>query len=134
MSKILLFDDEEDLLMDLSLLLEDHDFKVVCARSVSEALDLIEIEDFDAVLLDMQMPPSKNMVAESVDHGRTTGIAVAELMKAKKPDILIVALTVVSEPSIHERMKKVGISAIIQKPSDLMPIIETLNKEIQGKS
>jgi PAS domain S-box-containing protein len=56
--KVLLVDDNEPLLNVGKLCLERdaEDFEVTTANSVSEALDLLEFQSFDAIISDYQMP------------------------------------------------------------------------------
>ena len=55
-AKILAIDDEELNLMMLKQRLKKHQFDVMTAHSGQEALDLLDRETFDAVLLDINMP------------------------------------------------------------------------------
>jgi len=56
MTKIMIVDDEPDLLEVVKLILESDNYKVVTAGSGQEALDKIEKEMPDLVLLDIIMP------------------------------------------------------------------------------
>ena len=56
MTKIMVVDDEPDLLEVVKLILESDGYKVVTAGSGQEALDKIEKEMPDLVLLDIIMP------------------------------------------------------------------------------
>ena len=55
MKHLLLVDDDDAILESLQLLLEDS-YKVSLARHGAEALDRLEREPFDAILLDLMMP------------------------------------------------------------------------------
>jgi DNA-binding response OmpR family regulator len=72
------------------------------------------------------MPPSADMDAEAVEYGRETGVEIARRMKALKPQVPIIALTVVSDPEIRTKMREAGIAYIINKPSDLEPMVDAL--------
>lgn len=56
MNKILLVDDEEQILKSLRRLLMDTDYEVFCAPSGEEALQILKIQDIDIVISDMRMP------------------------------------------------------------------------------
>jgi len=56
MTKIMIVDDEPDLLEVVKLILESDNYQVVTAGSGQEALDKIEKEMPDLVLLDIIMP------------------------------------------------------------------------------
>src|SRR5580658_1064289 len=53
--RILLVDDNDDLLEVLSLVLEEKGFEVAAAANVNEALKLIAAQRFDVLLSDLQM-------------------------------------------------------------------------------
>ena len=54
--RILLVDDEPGMLASTKALLEAVDYDVVIAHGGKAAIAMLEIEDFDMVLLDMNMP------------------------------------------------------------------------------
>lgn len=56
MKKILIVDDEAQILNALARLFMDSDFEVVVARGGQEALELVEQEEFNLILCDMKMP------------------------------------------------------------------------------
>ena len=56
MDKLLIVDDESDIISLLRLVLEAEGYKVVAAQSGDEAIHLTEIEVPDLVLLDLMMP------------------------------------------------------------------------------
>ena len=55
-SKILLVDDNADVLQVTKELLEKQDFEVVSAANVTEALNRIVKEAFDVLITDLHMP------------------------------------------------------------------------------
>src|ERR1035437_2794055 len=54
--RILLVDDKESVLESLKMILEHHDFEVVTAADVNDALQLIGSQTFDVLLSDLHMP------------------------------------------------------------------------------
>lgn len=54
--KILIVDDEPNILMSLEYAFRKQNFEVFIARDGREALDILETEIPDAVLLDIMMP------------------------------------------------------------------------------
>jgi len=54
--KILIVDDEEDILTSVKMLLESAGYKIKTAMSGKEALRILHKESFDLVLLDILMP------------------------------------------------------------------------------
>lgn len=130
MYKILFLEDELDLVEDLPVLLRESKLEVIGTASIPKALNLVANEKFDAVLLDIQMPPMEDMNAEAVGYGRETGIEVARRIKVIEPAVPIVALTVVTDSRIHAKMQEAGIIKIISKPSEVEQIAQTLLRVI----
>ena len=56
MNRILVVDDEEALLELVSAILEGEGYEVLTAASGSKALEALEQNEFDLVLLDVMMP------------------------------------------------------------------------------
>lgn len=65
--KILVVDDEQDILTSVKMLLDNDGYKVTAVDNGKEALQLLQKEKFDLVLLDILMPEmSGNEVAEEI--------------------------------------------------------------------
>lgn len=65
--KILIVDDEPDILKSVRMVLERMGYKVTAVESGKKALQCLQKEKFDVVLLDMLMPEmSGNEVAERI--------------------------------------------------------------------
>lgn len=60
--RVLVVDDEEDVVFFLSTALEDAGFKVDTARSVDEAMERIRLRPPDCISLDMMMPGKSGIV------------------------------------------------------------------------
>jgi CheY-like chemotaxis protein len=101
---------------------------------IDEALERFAKEDFDVVLLDIMMAPAADMDAEELDYGRETGVEVARRMKAIKPDVPIVALTVLTDSKIRAEMREAGIVEILNKPSEPEQIADFLWQVIRVRS
>jgi CheY-like chemotaxis protein len=133
MARILYLEDEEDLVRYLPGFLKEKGLEMFATTSIEEALEKFAEEDFDAVLLDIMMPPEDDWDAEQLDYGRVTGLEIARRMKGCKPHTPIVAFTVITDPKVMENMRQAGIVVTIHKPSELDQIVTTL-KQVAGKS
>lgn len=133
MPRVLFLEDEPHLVETLPAILEDIDnrWQVIGFTDINNALDHLRKEAFDAVLLDISMPPTETMDSVEVEHGRLTGIAVAKSIKEIKPEIPIVALTVISDLPLKDKMKDVGIAYTINKPAEIDEIAQTLLRVIR---
>ncbi len=130
MHRVLFIDDEPDAAEDFSFLLRPYGLEVVAKQSIEEALVLFRKERYDAVLVDICMPPTAYMSGAVVEHGRETGLEVARRLKKLKPNVPIVAFTVVSDPEIMGRMRQAGICDVIHKPSLAEAVAEALQNAV----
>ena len=129
--RVLFIEDEKEFAKDLPVILEGKGFEVMAATDVAEARRLFADSDFDVVLTDIAMPPSADMDGRAVAYGRETGIRLAQQMREAKPEIPIVALTVIRDPQIVSRMRKVGIRQILHKPQEVQQIVEALQRAVR---
>jgi ActR/RegA family two-component response regulator len=117
-TKILLVDDNVSLLGKMQELLELHDFEVVPATGVNEALQLIVNQHFDVLVTDLHMP----------DPG--DGFAVVTAMRHSQPDAL--TLVVSGFPDVQGAMAAILLQAdeVLVKPIE----VEHLAKLIERKT
>ncbi len=123
MAKIMVVDDEPDLLEVVKLILESDGYQVVTANSGQEALDLIEKEMPDLVLLDIIMP-------------RMDGWEVFSRIKSnsKTHDIPVIMLT-----AKDQRIDKlIGLHVVrvddyITKPFGRAELLERIKRVLQEK-
>jgi CheY-like chemotaxis protein len=134
MPKVLFLEDEVILAEDLPVLLKKAELDVVSTASIAEAWDWFNKEEFDVILLDIMMPLADDMDAEQLGYGRETGVEVARRMKECKPDVPLVAFTVLRDSAILKRMREAGIVEVITKPAEVDQITEVLWRVIRGSS
>ncbi len=108
--KILIVDDEKNILKLYKAELEDEGYTVVSANSGTEALQLFESEKPDIVTLDILMPDMD-------------GIQVLRLMKEKNPKIPIIMLTAYD---YRDDFSVWVADAYVVKSSDLTPLKGTI--------
>ena len=121
-SKILL---AEDNLLNQEIaqeLLTDEGFKVTIANNGKEAVNLVNDEDFDVVLMDMQMPEMDGLEA------------TMKIRETFASDTLpILAMTANAGEEDRERCLKAGMDAHITKPIDPEVLMSELCKWIAQK-
>ena len=112
--KVLLVDDEEEFVETLAERMRNRGMEVATSSSGGEALDLIDSEPYDVVVLDLQMP--------GMD-----GIEALERIKRRRPDVQVVLLTghATVEKSV-EAMKQ-GAMEFLEKPVDLTKLAEIIH-------
>jgi CheY-like chemotaxis protein len=133
MIKILYLEDEPELVETLPVVLQSRkaDLEIQGFGEVKKALDALQTQAYDGVMLDISMPPDEDMDLEIVEYGRLTGIEVARRIKDKYPHLPIVALTVVSDPGMKTLMFEAGISVIINKPAEIDSVLQAILRVVK---
>ncbi|MCX5701186.1 MAG: response regulator [Candidatus Omnitrophica bacterium] len=120
--KILVVDDEPDLVAFVKLRLEAHNYSVVTAKDGKEALSVFDKENPDLVLLDILMP-------------KIDGLKVCQTIRKdpSKARIPIIMLTAKDRSDDIHKAKEVGANGYIVKPFEaatlLFEIKSLLDKE-----
>ncbi|MGE5341697.1 MAG: sigma-54-dependent transcriptional regulator [Candidatus Omnitrophota bacterium] len=104
MIKILLIEDQPIMIKMLKMLLERHLFGVVVAPTVAEAAEKIEHDNFDVILLDLQLPDGN-------------GIELFDRFPKKMESKTIIITSNVSVSSVVLAIKK-GAFNYLEKPVD----------------
>jgi DNA-binding response OmpR family regulator len=115
---VLIVDDEPDLVDSLAMALEGS-FNVRTALNGKEALEVIEREPIDAIILDLMMPV---MSGEEL---------IAELARR---EIKVPVIVASASRNVEARCKEMGIEHCLQKPYRLSKLLERLNAVSSSKS
>ena len=105
---IMVVDDNESLRRFTAMLLEKQGFDVVQREGGQQALDVLETDDIDLILMDIEMP-----IMDGVEASRR--IRSANKAYSSVP---IIAHTGDSSPVTLEKMESSGMSDFIVKPAD----------------
>lgn len=122
-SKVLLVDDERDFVQTLSERLIMRDMGSAVAYDGESALNMIQEEEPEVMILDLKMP--------GID-----GIEVLRQVKASNPDIEVIVLTGHGTEKDKDICMELGAFAFLQKPVDIQLLSQTLikaNEKVQGK-
>ena len=113
--KVLIVDDEKGFLDVLSERMQSRGMEVTTATSAKEALQKLETETFDAIVLDLMMP-------------EMGGIEALQRIKDKSPDSEVILLT--GQPSVSKGVEamKLGASDFLVKPADINELTEKIKK------
>ncbi|MFC1592585.1 response regulator [Candidatus Omnitrophota bacterium] len=121
MHKILVIDDEPELVEILRKLLTKNNFEVLTALSSEQALEILESDiKIDLMVLDIRMP-------------RITGIGILERMKKMNRNIPILILTGSLDGQIYNSdLVNLGYSLedICYKPVDLFLVLGLIKKKL----
>ena len=114
--RVLVVDDEEHILMILKDSLEFSGFQVVTATNGLEALEQVEKESPELVVLDIGMP-------------KLDGWEVCRRLKAdpKTQSIPVVILTAYAQTSDRQKGMSLGADRFITKPCDLTYLVDEMN-------
>lgn len=115
--KILVVDDEKNILKLYKAEFEGEGYNVITASSGKEALDLVESENPDLVTLDILMPDMD-------------GIQVLRQMKEKKPDMPVIMLTAYD---YRDDFSVWVADAYVVKSSDLSNLKNTIKQIIESR-
>jgi len=120
--KIFLLDDEPDFVKVIKARLEANNYEVITASNGKEALERIESDNPDAIILDILMPQMDGyQVCERLRQGKKTA------------DIPIILLTGKDlEPrGIDERCLKLGINAFLPKLVDAKELLAKIEEVLK---
>ena len=108
--RILIADDQQDVIDALRLLLLDEGFEVTPARSPGEALDRLEATDFDLAVLDLNYTRDTTSGQEGFD--------LMERIRALDPTLPVLVMTAWSSVSGAVEAMRRGARDYIEKPWD----------------
>jgi PAS domain S-box-containing protein len=121
---ILLAEDDPLNQLFMKTMLKKLGHVVTLAQNGKEALDFLEQNDFDCILMDIQMPVMTGVEA-------TSAIRSSPDLGLKK-DILIIAVTAHTQPGDRETFLEAGMDDYLGKPvrmQDLQEKLETVSKK-----
>jgi len=121
-SRILVADDQQDVLEALRLLLKGEGFEIATATSAAGVMAAVEREDFDAVLLDLNYQRDTTSAAEGLDL-----LTRLQAMDHTLPVVVMTAWGTVDKAV--EAMRR-GARDFIEKPWDNARLIATLRTQV----
>lgn len=116
MKKILIADDEPNIIMSLEYSFKKHNYQVFIARDGQEALDILAHETPDAIILDIMMP-------------NLDGYATIEHIKSQPglSGCKVIFLSAKNKESDIAKGLELGADAYLTKPFSVKKLIETTN-------
>ncbi|MBI4402570.1 MAG: response regulator [Deltaproteobacteria bacterium] len=117
--RILLAEDVLDSQLVVERLLKKRGHRVVIANNGREALDNIAREDFDVVLMDVQMPTMDGFQATQ---------AIRTLPDPKKAAVPIVAMTAHAMKKDEERCHAAGMNSYVSKPINFRELVQLIER------
>ena len=120
MKKILIVDDEQDIVESLKFVLAGNDYTCYCAYNGEDGLNMARELMPDLIILDVMMP-------------RINGYKISRLLKfdSKYKDIPILMITARSQEEDKLIGEETGADEYITKPFDLDEVLEIVNKYLE---
>jgi PAS domain S-box-containing protein len=118
--KILVAEDDEVNLFAVRELLSKNEHEVVTARDGAQVLKHFAAQDFDLILMDIQMPGMDGIEA-------TRRIRAAEEATGKKP-VPIIAMTAYAMEGDRERLLEKGMDGYVAKPFSIKELMNVIKE------
>ena len=113
--KILIADDEPNIVISLEYLMKREGFEVSVARDGAEALQMLRERKPDLVLLDAMMP-------------KQTGFEVLQAIRAEQPKLMIVMLTAKGRDTDIEKGRALGADDYVVKPFSTRELVDRVRQ------
>ncbi len=114
--RILLVDDDREIVESMRIALQANGYQVLIARDGNQGLAMAEREDPDLVILDMMMP-------------KRSGFLVLEKLRRSRPVPLRIIMITANEGSRHKAYAEMlGVDDYIRKPFPMDRLMESVNR------
>lgn len=116
--KILIIDDEVDLLVLVKEILEEKGYQVFCAANGADGIRLNKRENPDLIILDVHMP--------GMD-----GIKTLRRIRKHDSDVRVVFMTSDSDPDLIRDTAALDVSEYLSKPFDNEQLVRVVDRIIR---
>lgn len=116
--KILVVEDNKINQVVTRKLLENNNFKCEIVDDGYAAIDILEKTNFDAILMDINMP-------------LINGFETSKIIRQKGNTIPIIAVTAFDKQDIEEKIKEAQIDEVIVKPFDSKKLFEVIKRFVE---
>lgn len=128
--KILWVEDDAQKLKGLVKPLEKDGHKIIFAEDKKEALELIENDDFNLIIVDLIIPTGEQ---GNTGNDHFVGVDLINDLKQKNIVSPIIVLSVVRDYEIIKELERIGVKAILPKGSFLPSHLKNEVYRILGK-
>ena len=119
MEKLILIVDDSRTNLFIARNMLSADYQVVTLSSAKKMFSLLEKIKPDLILLDIEMP-------------EMDGFEALKLLKADRPDIPVIFLTVMNDPEMEARSLRLGAVDFLYKPLSKTTLLERIRPHIEG--
>jgi DNA-binding response OmpR family regulator len=114
--RILLVDDDPEIIESLRFALSSRGYEVLIARDGNQGLTMVEREDPDLVILDMMMP-------------KRSGFLVLEKLRRTRPIPIRIIMITANEGSRHKAYAEMlGVDDYIRKPFPMGRLVDSVER------
>jgi serine phosphatase RsbU (regulator of sigma subunit) len=121
-ARLLIADDQPDVLEALRLLLSHENFSLQLVTSPAVLVDRVRAEHWDAVLMDLNYSRDTTSGDE--------GLQLLNQIRAEQPDLPIVVMTAWGNIDLAVAAMRAGAQSFVQKPWDKRALIQVLEREV----
>ena len=116
--RILIVDDEEDIVTNLEAFLEEEGYEVLTAREGETAFEKIEEEKPNLVLLDLNIP-------------KMSGLQILEKLKPKETGIKVLIFSGIATKAERDQALSLGASGYLNKPIQIATLLTELRRLVR---
>lgn len=121
--KILVADDQADIILALEALLKSKGYEIQSARSPAEVLEALQASSFDLILMDLNYSRKTTSVREGID--------LLARIEEIDPLIPVVVMTAWGSIDLAVEAMNIGAANFIQKPWDNARLVELVRDQIE---
>ena len=114
--KILIVDDEPDIIKLISDILSEHSFNIITSSTVEESLRLINDNEIDIALLDV-----------SLDEKKRDGVFLLKVLKEKNNETPVIMMSGHANIQTAVDTMKLGAFEFIEKPFSEQRLVNFIN-------
>lgn len=118
--RILVCDDEEDIRQLIRQMLERQGFEAAEAKNGSQALEMLQSQTFELLLLDFQMP---NM----------SGLELLEAIRPVRPSLKVIMISGTADGALRRQALALGAVECLCKPFDLGTLTSIVMSTLGGQ-
>ena len=120
--KILVVDDDQDILTTITMALKDVGQTVLAARDGQEAVDVATAEDPDIIVLDLMLPKRGGFLILQKLKGK-------QALKGKRP---LICMMTGNEGMRHKEFaERLGVDEYLRKPFAMAHLVDVVNEFIE---
>ena len=115
---ILIIEDDEEMCWALDGIFEKEGYNVLAVRTGKEALQKIENQNIDLIILDYKLP---DMTAKKI----------LDFCRVNNLNHKTIIISAYGTPQIRKELLKIGATAVFDKPFKIKEVIKTVNKVLK---